>query len=208
MDEKEFTHLTQSGVHMVEVGDKPIIKRTALARGTIKLQDETIELIEKGELKKGNVLTTAQIAAIQAVKNTPGMIPLCHPIPIGGVEVEFEVNPESIEVTVQVSSTGKTGVEMEAITGAELDHWPDPDVRAGDHLPARLPGIHGRIDHDRAGALHRHGHRVERIGQGRQRILRRAGGLQQHLPGALLQPLCLSVHRGPAAEDRASPGGR
>jgi len=120
MDEKEFTHLTQSGVHMVEVGDKPIIKRTALARGKIKLQRETIELIEKGELKKGNVLTTAQIAAIQAVKNTPQMIPLCHPIPIGGVEVEFEVNPESIEVTLQVSSTGKTGVEMEAITGVSV----------------------------------------------------------------------------------------
>jgi len=120
MDEKEFTHLTQSGVHMVEVGDKPIIKRTALARGKIKLQKETIELIEKGELKKGNVLTTSQIAAIQAVKNTPQMIPLCHPIPIGGVEVEFEVNPKSIEVTVQVSSTGKTGVEMEAITGVSV----------------------------------------------------------------------------------------
>jgi cyclic pyranopterin phosphate synthase len=120
MDEKEFTHLTQSGVHMVEIGDKPIIKRTALARGKIKLQKETIELIEKGELKKGNVLTTAQIAAIQSVKNTPQMIPLCHPIPIGGVEVEFEVNTESIEVTVQVSSTGKTGVEMEAITGVSV----------------------------------------------------------------------------------------
>ena len=120
MDEKEFTHLTQSGVHMVEVGDKPIIKRTALARGKIKLQEKTIALIEKGELKKGNVLTTAQIAAIQAVKNTPQMIPLCHPIPIGGVEVEFEVNPESIEVTVQVSSTGKTGVEMEAVTGVSV----------------------------------------------------------------------------------------
>lgn len=120
MDEKEFTHLTQSGVHMVEVGDKPVIKRTALARGKIKLQTGTIELIEKGELKKGNVLTTAQIAAIQAVKNTPQMIPLCHPIPIGGVEVEFEVNTESIEVTVQVSSTGKTGVEMEAITGVSV----------------------------------------------------------------------------------------
>ena len=120
MDEKEFTHLTQSGVHMVEVGDKPVIKRTALARGKIKLQTGTIELIEKGELKKGNVLTTAQIAAIQAVKNTPQMIPLCHPIPIGGVEVEFEVNTESIEVTVQVSSTGKTDVEMEAITGVSV----------------------------------------------------------------------------------------
>lgn len=120
MDEKEFTHFTQSGVHMVEVGDKPVIKRIALAQGKIKLQEETIELIEKGELEKGNVLTTAQIAAIQAVKNTPQMIPLCHPIPIGGVEVEFEVNTGSIEVTVQVSSTGKTGVEMEAITGASV----------------------------------------------------------------------------------------
>jgi len=120
MDEKEFTHLTRSGVHMVEVGDKPVIKRTALARGKIKLTPETILLIEKGEVKKGNVLTTAQIAAIQAVKSTSQMIPLCHPIPIGGVEVEFCVNPDSIEVIVQVSSTGKTGVEMEAITGVSV----------------------------------------------------------------------------------------
>ncbi|MBI4813592.1 MAG: cyclic pyranopterin monophosphate synthase MoaC [Methanobacterium sp.] len=120
MDEKEFTHLTKSGVHMVEVGDKPVIKRTALARGKIILNKETIQLIEKGELKKGNVLTTAQIAAIQAVKSTSQMIPLCHPIPIGGVEVEFEVNPESIQVTVEVRSTGKTGVEMEAITGVSV----------------------------------------------------------------------------------------
>lgn len=120
MDEKEFTHLTQSGVHMVEVGDKPVIKRTALARGKIKLTPETIRLIEKGELKKGNVLTTAQVAAIQAVKSTSQMIPLCHPIPIGGVEVEFEVNPDSIKVIVGVSSTGKTGVEMEAITGVSV----------------------------------------------------------------------------------------
>ncbi|EKF84828.1 cyclic pyranopterin monophosphate synthase MoaC [Methanobacterium formicicum] len=120
MDEKEFTHLTQSGVHMVEVGDKPVIKRTALARGKIKLTPETIHLIEKGEVKKGNVLTTAQIAAIQAVKSTSQMIPLCHPIPIGGVEVEFCVNHDSIEITVNVSSTGKTGVEMEAITGVSV----------------------------------------------------------------------------------------
>ncbi|MFA0846499.1 MAG: cyclic pyranopterin monophosphate synthase MoaC [Methanobacterium formicicum] len=120
MEEKKFTHLTQSGVHMVEVGDKPVIKRTALARGKINLQEETINLIEKGELKKGNVLTTAQIAAIQAVKSTSQLIPLCHPIPIGGVEVEFEVNPGSIEVTVEVKSTGKTGVEMEAITGVSV----------------------------------------------------------------------------------------
>jgi cyclic pyranopterin phosphate synthase len=120
MDEKELTHLTEGGVHMVEVGDKPVIKRIALARGKIELQEETIELIKKGQVKKGNVLTTAQIAAIQAVKATPQMIPLCHPLPIGGVEVEFEVNPDSIEVTVEVHSIGKTGVEMEAITAASI----------------------------------------------------------------------------------------
>jgi cyclic pyranopterin phosphate synthase len=120
MEDKEFTHLTPKGVHMVEVGDKPIIKRTALARGKINLQEETINLIENGEVKKGNVLTTAQIAAIQAVKSTSQLIPLCHPLPISGVEVEFEVNTSSIEVTVEVKSVGKTGVEMEAITGVSV----------------------------------------------------------------------------------------
>ena len=120
MEEKKFTHLTGSGVHMVEVGDKPITKRTALASGKIELNHHTLKLIQEGEVKKGNVLTTAQIAAIQAVKSTPNMIPLCHPIPISGVEVEFEVAPDHIKVMVEVKSTGKTGVEMEAITGVSV----------------------------------------------------------------------------------------
>jgi cyclic pyranopterin monophosphate synthase len=117
MDKKEFTHLTSSGVHMVEVGNKPVVRRSALASGMIELTPNTIKLIEQGEVKKGNVLTTAQIAAIQAVKTTPNMIPLCHSIPISGVEVEFEVKTNKIKVLVEVKSTGKTGVEMEAITG-------------------------------------------------------------------------------------------
>ncbi|HHX99805.1 MAG TPA: cyclic pyranopterin monophosphate synthase MoaC [Methanothermobacter sp.] len=120
MDEKKLTHLTESGVHMVEVGDKPNLRRIAIARGRIKLQKDTITLIEQGELKKGNVLVTAQIAAIQAVKSTPQIIPLCHSIPISGVEVEFEVVKEQVQVTVEVKSTGKTGVEMEAITGVSV----------------------------------------------------------------------------------------
>lgn len=120
MVEKKLTHLTSSGVHMVEVGDKPVIRRTAIARGRIKLQKDTIKLIEKGEVKKGNVLTTAQIAGIQAVKTTPNMIPLCHGIPISGVEVEFKLASEHVKVTVEVHSTGKTGVEMEAITGVSV----------------------------------------------------------------------------------------
>ncbi|BDZ68353.1 cyclic pyranopterin monophosphate synthase MoaC [Methanobacterium ferruginis] len=120
MEDKKLTHLTTSGVHMVEVGDKPEVRRTAIARGRITLQNDTIKFIEKGEVKKGNVLTTAQIAAIQAVKNTPQMIPLCHTIPISGVEVEFKVTDNHIEALVSVSSTGKTGVEMEAITGVSV----------------------------------------------------------------------------------------
>lgn len=120
MEDKKLTHLTSSGVHMVEVGDKPVVKRIAVARGKIILQKDTIELIEKGEVKKGNVLTTAQIAAIQAVKSTHQLIPLCHPLPVSGVEVEFEILKDYVQVTVKVRTTGKTGVEMEAITGVSV----------------------------------------------------------------------------------------
>jgi len=120
MDDKEFTHLSKSGVHMVEVGNKPIVKRTALARGKIYLKEETITLIEKNDIKKGNVLTTAQIAAIGAVKSTHHLIPLCHTLKITGIEVNFQVYPEHIEVTVSVRSAGKTGVEMEALTGVSV----------------------------------------------------------------------------------------
>ena len=78
MTNKEFTHLSKSGVKMVEVGNKAVVKRTATAKGKIHLQRDTIELIRKEEIKKGNVITTAQIAAISAVKSTHHLIPLCH----------------------------------------------------------------------------------------------------------------------------------
>lgn len=120
MEEKSFTHLSEKGVHMVEVLDKPVVKRTALARGKIFLNAETIELIEKEEIKKGNVLTTAQIAAIGAVKSTHHLIPLCHSLKITGVDVKFDMNQEFIEVEVGVTSLGKTGVEMEALTGTSV----------------------------------------------------------------------------------------
>jgi cyclic pyranopterin monophosphate synthase len=120
MEEKKLTHLTSSGVHMVEVGDKPEVKRMAMARGMITLQKNTLKLIKNGQVKKGNVLTTAQIAAIQAIKSTPQMIPLCHPLPISGVEVDFKFFSDKIEVIVNVRSTGKTGVEMEALTGVSV----------------------------------------------------------------------------------------
>ena len=117
---EEFTHLTDSGVHMVEVGEKPNQKRKAIAIGKIVLSENTINLIENEEIKKGNVLTTAQIAGIQAVKNTSSMIPLCHPLPLTGIEIDFDVKQTEIWAKCSVNMAGKTGVEMEALTGVSL----------------------------------------------------------------------------------------
>jgi cyclic pyranopterin phosphate synthase len=117
---KDFTHLTENGVHMVEVGEKPKQKRKAIATGKIKLQKETIAMIQNQEIKKGNVLTTAQIAAINAVKNTSNLIPLCHPLSITGIDVDFEIKNNEIIATLSVNSLGQTGVEMEAITGVSV----------------------------------------------------------------------------------------
>ena len=117
---KDFTHLTEKGVHMVEVGEKPKQKRRAIATGKIILQKETIAMIKNQEIKKGNVLTTAQIAAINAIKNTSNLIPLCHPLSITGIEVDFNIKNKEIIATVSVNSLGQTGVEMEAITGVSV----------------------------------------------------------------------------------------
>ena len=117
---EEFTHLTDSGVHMVEVGAKPDQKRRAVASGKIFLDENTIKMIKSEEIKKGNVLTTAQIAGIQAVKNTSSIIPLCHPLSLTGIEIDFKVDTHEITCTCAVNTIGKTGVEMEAITGVSV----------------------------------------------------------------------------------------
>lgn len=113
----ELTHASREGVRMVEVSGKGEIKRVARATGKIRLRRGTIELIKGGKVEKGNVLTTAQLAAIMAVKRTPDIIPLCHPLAITGVEVRFQVGGEEITAEVEVRSVGRTGVEMEALTG-------------------------------------------------------------------------------------------
>jgi len=120
MKEKEFTHLTKDGIHMVEVGDKPLQRRMAIATGKIHLQKSTIKMIENAEIKKGNVLTTAQVAGINAIKNTSNLIPLCHPLSISGIEINFNIEDSEISTTVSVKTTGQTGVEMEAITGVSV----------------------------------------------------------------------------------------
>jgi len=116
----ELTHVTPKGVRMVDVSEKKEVKRTAKAKGRIYLKPETVEKVLEGEIKKGNVLTTAQIAGTLAVKKTPELIPLCHPLPITGVDIDFSTGKDYIEVSVEVSTVAKTGVEMEAVTGVAV----------------------------------------------------------------------------------------
>lgn len=104
-------------VHMVEIGNKPVVPRVAKASGFIHLRPDTIRRIKAGEVPKGDVLTVAQTAAILAVKRTPEIIPLTHQISITGTDVDLKIEEKGVRVTVEVSSTGKTGVEMEALTG-------------------------------------------------------------------------------------------
>ena len=117
---KELTHVDEKGVKMVEVGHKDVVYRKAVAKGRISLKPETIKLIKEGKTKKGNVIATAQIAGILAVKKTPELIPLCHPIPLTGVDITFEFGEDYIEATCEVRAHYKTGVEMEALTGVTV----------------------------------------------------------------------------------------
>lgn len=120
MERMKLTHADRGGVRMVEISDKKDVRRVARAKGKIKLREETIELIRAGKVEKGNVLTTAQIAATQAVKRTPELIPLCHPLQITGVKVDFKLREGEVMAIVEVTTIGKTGVEMEAVTGVAV----------------------------------------------------------------------------------------
>ncbi len=105
---------------MVDIADKPPVKRTAIASGKICMKPETIGKIKSGEVPKGDVLTVAQTAAILAVKRTPEIVPLTHPIPITSADVSFDVGEDCITARVEVQSTGQTGVEMEALTAVAV----------------------------------------------------------------------------------------
>ncbi len=113
-----LTHTTETGdVQMVDVGDKPDSKRRAVAVGELHLESATITAIRADEVAKGDVLSTARVGAIQAVKHTWETIPMCHQIPITNIDTTFELCEDCIELTVAVETTGKTGCEMEAIEG-------------------------------------------------------------------------------------------
>jgi cyclic pyranopterin phosphate synthase len=117
-DADDLTHTDAEGnVQMVDVGDKPDTARRAEARGEIRLRASTVAAIRDDEIGKGDVLATARIGAIQAVKHTWETIPMCHQIPITNVETDFELREDRVELTVAVETTGKTGCEMEALEG-------------------------------------------------------------------------------------------
>ena len=117
----ELSHSNQEGkVHMVDVSAKADQLRTARAEGFITLQAHTLDLVRSNSLKKGEVLTTARIAGIQAAKKTPFLIPLCHPLPLTQVTVDLIPEETGIRASALVRCTGKTGVEMEALTAVQV----------------------------------------------------------------------------------------
>lgn len=116
----EFSHIARDKAEMVDISGKGEVTREAVAVGRIVLRPETLEAIRSGSVVKGNVLATARVAAALAVKDTPHLIPLCHPIPIAGITVDFDQREGHIEARVAVKSFGRTGVEMEALTGVSV----------------------------------------------------------------------------------------
>jgi cyclic pyranopterin phosphate synthase len=121
--EPSLSHIDDAGrARMVDVTAKDETGRIAVAAGRIVMQPETLSLLLRGEIAKGNVLTTAQVAGIQAAKKTPDLIPMCHPLLLTGIDVELTPDQaaSSVEITATVRLTGKTGVEMEALTAVSV----------------------------------------------------------------------------------------
>ncbi|MBU4373963.1 MAG: cyclic pyranopterin monophosphate synthase MoaC [Euryarchaeota archaeon] len=115
-----FSHIHDDRARMVDISDKRDVARRAVASGEIQLQPKTIEAIKNRQIVKGEVLETARIAAVMAVKRTSSVIPMCHQIPITGIDVQFEISIDTIKASVEVKSVGKTGVEMEALHGVSV----------------------------------------------------------------------------------------
>ena len=116
-----FSHVDDSGAaRMVDVSGKDVTVRTAAARGRVDVSPEVIALLRGEGVPKGDVLAVARIAGIQAAKRTPDLVPLCHPLAIDAVKVDLEVSDTSVDIRAEVRSTGRTGVEMEALTSVAV----------------------------------------------------------------------------------------
>ena len=118
---KRLTHITTDGrAQMVDVSAKPVSRRRAVARGEIRLQRETVDLITRDQIAKGNVFATARVAGIQAAKQTAQLIPLCHTLPLGQVNIDIVASKDGAEVKCSAQTIAQTGVEMEALVGATV----------------------------------------------------------------------------------------
>jgi cyclic pyranopterin monophosphate synthase len=121
MEDKKLTHINGEGkAKMVDVGNKPFQFRIAKAEGFISLNNETLSLIRENNMKKGDVLTTAEIAGIQAGKQTSVLIPLCHPLPITKISVTASLTETGVKILSEARCTGQTGIEMEALTAVSI----------------------------------------------------------------------------------------
>ena len=121
--EFKLTHLDEQGTaDMVDVGGKPVSERSARAAGAVTMKPETLQLIREGNLKKGDVLSVARIAGIMAAKRSADLIPLCHPLPLEKIALELTINDgaAAIDIVASVKTSGKTGVEMEALTAVSV----------------------------------------------------------------------------------------
>ena len=119
----ELTHLDSKGrAHMVDVSTKDISVRHATAKGSVRMQPETLRLIQQGSTPKGDVLAAARLAGIMGAKRTADLVPLCHPLPIESVAVELDCNEtdNAVEITAHCKTTGRTGIEMEALTAVTV----------------------------------------------------------------------------------------
>ena len=117
----EFSHLDREGAaRMVDVGEKEVIRRAAVAGGRVRMSPETVELLREKALPKGDALNTARIAGVMAAKRTPDLIPLCHGLNLTSVDVEFEVGEEEVGIVATVRASDRTGVEMEALTAVSV----------------------------------------------------------------------------------------
>ncbi|MDD5923834.1 MAG: cyclic pyranopterin monophosphate synthase MoaC [Clostridia bacterium] len=151
----DFTHFNADGkAQMVDVSEKQETLRKATAVGRVIVNGKTLELIKSGGMKKGDVLTTAQIAGIMGAKRTPDIIPMCHPISISGIDLHLSVNEEkcAIEITSTVVCTGQTGVEMEALSAVSIAALTVYDmckavqkdmIITDIHLVEKTGGVHG-----------------------------------------------------------------
>ena len=140
-----LTHFDGKGdAHMVDVGDKAVTDRIAVAACYIRMQAETYEIIVQGRAKKGDVLGVARLAGIMAAKRTADLIPLCHPLPITKVAVELEPDPDlpGIRIEATVKTTGQTGVEMEALTAANIAALTVFDMSKAVDKAMEIGGLH------------------------------------------------------------------